>query len=141
MHVTDERTGTVSAGSMGGRYKQVREEGKGLTPFQIQSEKKEWRGERATWKLVTVVQRRLRKQVISETADVRIKEVDYNLGTKLNAACSEIIREARSTEGLKTLDRTSRERMGSSTPGSPGSTTAGPNHTQKKSLILAQKER
>ena len=32
-------------------------------------------------------------------------------------------------------------RLGSSTPGSPGSTTAGPNHTQKKSLILAQKER
>jgi hypothetical protein len=30
--------------------------------------------------------------------------------------------------------------MGSSTPGSPGSTTAGPNHTQKKSLIPAQKE-
>ena len=28
-----------------------------------------------------------------------------------------------------------------STPGSPGSTTAGPNHTQKKSLILVQKER
>jgi hypothetical protein len=35
------------------RYKQVREEGKGLTPFL----KKEWRGERATWNPVTVVQR------------------------------------------------------------------------------------
>jgi len=32
------------------RYKQVREEGKGLTPFLK-------KGERATWKLVTVVQR------------------------------------------------------------------------------------
>ena len=32
-------------------------------------------------------------------------------------------------------------RLGSSTPGSRGSTTAGPNHSQKKSLILAQKER
>ena len=33
--------------------------------------------------------------------------------------------------------------MFSSTPGSPGSTTAGPTYTQKKSLILilAQKER
>ncbi|KAK7236562.1 hypothetical protein RIF29_45430 [Crotalaria pallida] len=30
------------------------------------------------------------QSVISETADVRIKEVDYNLGTKLNAACSGI---------------------------------------------------
>lgn len=29
----------------------------------------------------------------------------------------------------------------SSTPGSPGSTTNMPNHSQKKSLILAQKER
>ncbi|CAJ1932899.1 unnamed protein product [Sphenostylis stenocarpa] len=33
------------------------------------------------------------------------------------------------------------ERMGSSTPGSPASTTAGPNRTQKKNLILAQKKR
>jgi len=41
------------------RYKQVREEGQGLTPFL----KKEWRGERATWKLVTVVQRIWRKLV------------------------------------------------------------------------------
>ncbi|KAI3670286.1 hypothetical protein L1987_88022 [Smallanthus sonchifolius] len=32
-------------------------------------------------------------------------------------------------------------RLRSSTPGSPGSTTVGPNHSQKKSLILAQKER
>ncbi|KAF1885881.1 hypothetical protein Lal_00032245 [Lupinus albus] len=86
---------------MGGRYKQVREEGKGLTPFQIQSEKKEWRGKRATWKLVTVVQRRLRKQVISETADVRIKEVDYNLGTKLNAACSGIANTVLSSNPLE----------------------------------------
>lgn len=31
--------------------------------------------------------------------------------------------------------------MFSSRPGSPGSTTAGPNHSQNLSLILAQKER
>ena len=41
---------------------------------------------------------------------------------------AKIIREAKFTEGWEM-------------PGSPGSTTAGPNHSQKKSLILAQKER
>ncbi|KAK4368645.1 hypothetical protein RND71_012437 [Anisodus tanguticus] len=34
-----------------------------------------------------------------------------------------------------------KRRLESSTPGSPGSTTAGPNHSQKKSLIPARKER
>lgn len=51
------------------RYKQVREEGKGLTPFL----KKEWRGERATWKLVTVVQTKNMK----ETGTLLVQSVSY----------------------------------------------------------------
>ncbi|CAI8608482.1 unnamed protein product [Vicia faba] len=43
------------------------------------------------------------KSVISETADVRIKEVDYNLGTKLNAACSGIANTVLSIESPNPL--------------------------------------
>ncbi|KAI3674288.1 hypothetical protein L2E82_52448 [Cichorium intybus] len=46
----------------------------------------------------------------------------------------------KATSSLANDDEVHR-RLRSSTPGSPGSTTVGPNHSQKKSLILAQKER